>query len=141
MTLGDLLRAMRTHWFRVVIATLLGAVVAGVVAVAMPNTYVATATIALRWIGPDPGVAELTNARYLTREAQTVALLIERPDILDRAAARLDDPRSLAGGVDATVPLDTQLVRVSGSAASPGVAAELATAAAEAMVSASAPSQ
>lgn len=138
MTLGDLLRAMRTHWFRVVIATLLGAVVAGVVAVAMPNTYVATATIALRWIGPDPGVAELTNARYLTREAQTVALLIERPDILDRAAARLDDPRSLAGGVDATVPLDTQLVRVSGSAASPGVAAELATAAAEAMVSASA---
>lgn len=138
MTLGDLLRAMRTHWFRVVIATLLGAVVAGVVAVAMPNTYVATATIALRWIGPDPGVAELTNARYLTREAQTVALLIERPDILDRAAARLDDPRSLAGRVAATVPLDTQLVRVSGSAASPGVAAELATAAAEAMVSASA---
>ena len=137
MTLVDVLRAVCVRWVRVAIAVVLGVGAAGLVAMTVPKTYVATATIALRWIGPNPGVAELANARYLTREAQTVALLAGRLDVLEMAAALLDDPvdgGALVGRVEATVPLDSQLVRVAGAAEHPGEAAELATKTAEAMV-------
>ncbi|NHB84221.1 hypothetical protein G7085_05170 [Tessaracoccus sp. HDW20] len=132
---------MRRHWPVLVGAVLLGVLVAGVVVVATPKTYTATATVALRWIGRQPGVAELANARYLTREAETVALLVERADVLQTTADLLDEPRSpswLEGRIEATVPLDTQLVRISGSAGGPTEAADVANMAAAAVVTYSA---
>jgi capsular polysaccharide biosynthesis protein len=141
VTLAEILRGIRARWALVLTAVILGAVVSGGIAIVIPKTYVATATIALRWIGPDPGIAELANARYLTREAETVALLAQRPDVLESAATQLGVSATdygLADRVEAKVPLDSQLVRVTGSAGRPGEAAELATAVAEAVVTASA---
>ena len=138
MTLADVLHAIRTRWIWLVLAVVIGAASAVGLALATPKTYVATATIALRWIGPDPGVAELANVRYLSREAQTVALLVDRPDVLERADSHLDaaiGSAAIAGRVEATVPVDAQLVRVAASAERPGEAAELANAVAGTMVS------
>lgn len=139
MTLQDLFQAVRLRWPVLVGAMLLGVALAAGALALTPKTYVATATVALRWVGPQPGIAELNNARYLTREAQTVALLVERPDVLRSAATILGDPgEPLPGRVEASVPLDTQVVRVRALAAGPASAADVANAAAEAVVAQSA---
>lgn len=133
MTLGRLVLALRAGWVLVSVAALLGLTLGAVAAAATPNTYAATATIALRWDGPQPGVAELANVRYLTREAENVALLAKRPEVL----AALDDPPSRADA-RAWVPSDSQLVLVEVSAGRPAEAARLATELAEEMVAFSA---
>ncbi|AQP46316.1 hypothetical protein BW730_00750 [Tessaracoccus aquimaris] len=137
MTLQDLFLALRLRWYVLAGAALLGVLAAGAILLVTPNTYIATATVALRWVGPQPGVAEVNNARYLTREAQTVALLVERRDVLASTSEFVgggETAESLAGRVTAAVPIDTQLVRIRGAAGGPKAATDLANAAARAVV-------
>lgn len=128
---------MQAQWIAVTICVVMGVVMAASVAAVTPKTYDATATIALRWEGQQSGEAKVSNVRYLNREAHTVALLIGRQDVLNRTGAHLDEKlagESVAGRVEAIVPLDSQLVLVAASAAHPAEAAALATTLAKEMV-------
>jgi len=136
VTLGGVLAALRVRWLIVVLATILGAIGGTTVALTTPKTYVATATVLLRWIGPDSDLAEPTNMRYVTSRTHTYSLLFERAAVLQDAIDRsgLDlTVGELRNRVDAESPPDSQVIRIQASSDNPVEAAMLANAAAEAV--------
>jgi len=136
VTLGGVLAALRVRWLIVVVAIVLGALGGAAVAVTTPKTYVATATVLLRWVGPDSGLAEPTNMRYVTSRTHTYSLLFERPAVLQDAIDRsgLDlTVGELRNRVDAEAPPDSQVIRIQASSRDPEEAAMLANATAEAV--------
>ena len=136
MTLGGVLAALRMRWLVVVLAVLLGAAGALTLAVMTPKSYVATATVMLRWVGADNGIAEPANMRYLTSRAQTYALLTERTAVLEDAIERsgLDlTPSALRSRIDTEAPAGSQVINVSAWSGKAQEAADLANATAEAV--------
>lgn len=136
MTLGGVLAALRVRWLVVVLALVMGVAGATALAVTSPKSYVATSTVLLRWIGADAGTAEPANMRYVTSRAETYALLIDRPAVLEDAVARsgLDiTAAELRGRLTTEVPTGSQAIRITARAGRPQAAADLANATAEAV--------
>ncbi|MGO1384597.1 MAG: O-antigen ligase family protein [Arachnia sp.] len=115
MSLRDVFEALHRRWL-LVIAIVLAAVMSGAgTAIVTPSSYVSSATILLRWIGPGAEHALSENSRYMTRRAQTYALLVERPSVLNQSikASNLDlEARAFANRVEAEAPLDSQTIIV-----------------------------
>lgn len=131
------MQGIKARWALVLLVTVLSIGAGAVAALVAPMVYVGTATLALRWVGAQPGVAELANVRYLAREAESVAVLVERPSVVERASRDVGlelETEDALRAVSAEVPLDSQLVKVSAEADTPERAAAFATSVAETLV-------
>lgn len=136
MTLGGVLAALRLRWLVVLLAAVMGVAGGVALAVATPRAYVATATVMLRWVGSDSGVAQYDNLRYVTSRTQTYSALSDRPIVLEAAIknAGLDfTVAELGSRVDAETPRGSQLIRIMGWSGHPREAADIANATAEAL--------
>ena len=122
---GGVFAALRVRWLVVLLATLLGAMAGVTLAVVTPKTYVATATVLLRWIGPDADTAQYSNMQYVNSRTQTYAALAERQSVLQDA---IDEGGlnltvgELRGRIEALSPRDSQLVQISASSRDRAVA-------------------
>lgn len=136
MTLGGVLAALRLRWLVLLLACGLGVAGGVAVVVATPKSYAATATVMLRWVGAQSGVAEYNNLRYVISRTQTYAALSDRPIVLEAAIRNAGLGLSVAelgSRVEANTPRGSQLIRVTGWSDDPQEAADIATATAEAM--------
>ncbi|MFT3832717.1 MAG: Wzz/FepE/Etk N-terminal domain-containing protein [Micropruina sp.] len=137
MTLGGLLAAIRVRWLTVVLATVLAGLAGVAVASIVPKTYVATATVLLRWIGPEAGTAQVRNVQYVASRTSTYVLLAGRPAVLQRAIEQNDLTMSvgdLKRRIEASSPRDSQLILVNASSRDPKQAALLANVVADSLV-------
>ena len=123
-------------WLVVVISVALGVSGGAILAAAAQKSYVATATVALRWVGADPGVAEPSNVKYMTERARTYVLLTQYQPVLERAIERSGlslTAAQLKNRLGAEVPLDSQLIQVHGWSSDPEQSVTIADAVAAAL--------
>lgn len=136
MTLGGVLAALRLRWLAVLIIVAAAVAAGAGIALTTPKSYVATATVVLRWVGAGGEVAEPSNTRYLTSRTQTYAMLAEQPAVLQDAIGRAGvdmTVNDLRARIQADAPLGAQLIRVRGWGGDPTKAAALANATAAAV--------
>lgn len=109
-----------------------------VVAMVTPPSYVSTATIFLRWVGPNADTASTANMRFLSDRAPTYALFVARASVIDRAAASSGVQQGfaeLASHVEAEVsPVNSQTISVKVHSSDPDGAMTMANAFADALV-------
>lgn len=125
--------ALRAHLVLIVVMALLGAAAGAAVALLMPRTYTATASVLVRPLvgnafSPDGQGSDLTNL-------ETEAQIVTSDQILDTVIAGLPGTigkRNLANGVTVVVAPNTQILRVTAQRPQPGIAEDVSSALAEA---------
>ncbi|MDO5735953.1 MAG: hypothetical protein Q4P15_05715 [Propionibacteriaceae bacterium] len=104
---------------------------------ATPSSYVSTATVLLRWVGPNADQATTVNIRYLSARAPTYSLLIERTSVLSEALAQSGmslTVAELAKDTESSVPLNSQTIQIRSRSRVPDHALRLVNATADALV-------
>ncbi len=137
MKLGRVVDAVRGRWLLVLLLALLGIVTGAGMALATPASYVSTATVLLRWVGPDADQAITDNIRYLSTRAPTYSLLVERASVLSEAIEKSgveSTVAELAKTTESAVPLNSQTIQIRSRSHVPDNAMRLANATAEALV-------
>ena len=125
--------ALRAHLVLIVVMALLGAAAGAAIALLMPRTYTATASVLVRPLvgnafSPDGQGSDLTNL-------ETEAQIVTSDQILDTVIAGLPGTigkRNLANGVTVVVAPNTQILRVTAQRPQPGIAEDVSSALAEA---------
>jgi capsular polysaccharide biosynthesis protein len=132
MELRDYVAALRGHWRTWVGATLLGVLLAGIAVVATPKTYTASAQVFVSVSPAIPNSAQFVAQRVKTYPDVVVSRTVLEPVVdelgLDLTVARLADR------VEATNPPDTSQVQVDVSDRDPELAAAIADAVADRLV-------
>lgn len=136
MTFPEFARAVRASWVAVVAFLLLGAGVgAGLAALQTPK-YQSSAAVVVAAQAPADISEANQGGTYTQQVAKSYAYVASTEIVLDRVIDRLgltQSAGSLASQVSATVPLDTQVVAITASDASPKQAARIANAVATAL--------
>lgn len=137
MTLARVVDAVRRRQLLVLLLVLLGIVTGAGLSLTAPVSYVSTATVLLRWVGPDAEQAITVNIRYLSARATTYSLLIERTSVLREAIAESGvdlTVAELASATESSVPLNAQTIQIQSRSHVPATAMRLVNATAEALV-------
>jgi capsular polysaccharide biosynthesis protein len=134
MESSGLLSALRRHLALLLVVTLLGAAVAGIVVALLPPTYAARATLFLRVNATSPTL--LARSQFAMQRVQSYPQLLESPSLLQAVADELhlhDSTQQLASRLTSDNPANTLLVTVTATDRDPREAAAIANAAAAAL--------
>jgi polysaccharide biosynthesis transport protein len=127
--LKDYIRTIRKRW-RIIIAAMLVVLAGAALATALsPKVYEATTQLFVSTSGGNDSSALLSGSSFTQQRVKSYADVITTPKVLDPVIAALKlntTAAKLATHVTATVPLDTVLIEVAVTDASPRVAAEVA---------------
>jgi polysaccharide biosynthesis transport protein len=127
--LKDYIRIIRKRW-RIIIAAMLVVLAGAALATALsPKVYEATTQLFVSTSGGNDSSALLQGSSFTQQRVKSYADVITTPKVLDPVIAALKlntTAEKLATHVTATVPLDTVLIEVAVTDASPRVAAEVA---------------
>ena len=132
--LGDYFRILGDGWKTIALATVLGALVGVIGVLVVPKQYVATSAVAVSPTSADAGAVfggRTTGQINLDTEAQ----IIKSAEVLSLVVEELDlqqEPLSLAGSVEVTVPANTSILRISYADEDPESAQQRSVAIAEA---------
>lgn len=136
MDLRQFLSILKSRWRFVAITLVIGTLITVGVTLATPTTYASRATL---WITTPPsGVIDSYQASVTaTARAQSYANLANNPEVLQRAAERLNiglTAPELARHVQTTVEEATLLIQVDTQAGSPELAQNIATVVADEII-------
>lgn len=126
--------AFRERWYLIAIGALLGVLLAGAVAAALPRTYESTATLFLRIDAPQASLLE--RSQFALARIKSYPDLVKSPTVLRDVISDLDletTPAELAPRIEASNQRDTVLLNVTATARSAEGAAQLANAVARSL--------
>lgn len=133
MELRDYLRVLAKHWLAIVLIT---GLVTGAVAAwtfLQPRVYTATAQMFVAISGGTDATSQATGATYTMQRITSYVQLVNSPQVLQPVIDDLGldvSVTNLGKSITAANPIDTVLINVSASDASPQRAADIANAAA-----------
>lgn len=141
MELIDYARMLKKRWLWVTYGVIFGFLAAGTWATTAPNVYRASTELFFSSAGV-PGTSQETGAaqsasRFTLDRMQSYAALVDSPLLTRRIIDELDlslTPDELANRLGAAVPAGTVVLRISASSRDAGTAADIANAAANALV-------
>lgn len=131
MELREYAAALRRGWLLILVATLVGGLVAAGYTTTLTSTYRSTGR-AFVTVNAGGSTAELVQgSTFLANSIQSFVMLADQPVVLEPVIAELGletTPKALSGAVTATNPLNTYFIDVSVVSASPQRSSEIANA-------------
>ncbi|WP_406247011.1 polysaccharide biosynthesis tyrosine autokinase [Microbacterium sp. M] len=142
MTLHDYLTALRKHWIVVVLLAAIGAAAGFGYSQFLPDQYRAQASVIVIPVRGDNTSELVQGSNYVQNLVQTYTVLATSPAVLDPVIEELEiaeTPTRLANRVDVSAPLNTVVIEIGVTDATPdgaqstadAIAAELAVAVGE----------
>ncbi|OMH31366.1 hypothetical protein BGP79_10140 [Tersicoccus sp. Bi-70] len=133
---SEFVRVVKRYWVLVVVAGLLGAVVAGALAMTTRESYRATSSV---YVSSQRGqtVQELVQgSTYTQDQVESFSRLATMPVVLDPVIKKLGldtTAQALDNQVSANIPLNTVIIEITVTSGSPGEAARIANAVSESL--------
>lgn len=131
MTLHDYLTALRKHWIVVVLLAAIGAAAGFGYSQFLPDQYRAQASVIVIPVRGDNTSELVQGSNYVQNLVQTYTVLATSPAVLDPVIEELEldeTPTRLANRVDVSAPLNTVVIEIGVTDASPEGAQETADA-------------
>jgi succinoglycan biosynthesis transport protein ExoP len=129
--LKDYIRVVRKRW-QIIVAVMLVVVAGAALATALsPKVYEAKTRLFVSTSGSSDSNALLSGSNFTQQRVKSYADVITTPNVLDpviRTLGLKTTAASLGAQITATVPLDTVIIEVAVTSASPRVAAQVADA-------------
>lgn len=128
MSLLDFAKTLRRYWILIVGLTLIGAVLGYTISSLNPERYRSTSSVLVTAAAGNTASELVQGSTYIEKLVASYALLAKSQLVLDPVIDELHldvSARQLAGSVDATSTLNTVVIDISGSAASPEGARDL----------------
>lgn len=137
MELGDYLKVVRRHWITIVVATLIGVVLAGGASLLVTPTYTAQTRLFVAIQGSS-SVADLQQGNTFSQaRVRSYVETVGTPAVLQPAIDSLDlgmTPAELSKNVEAGADLNTVIITISASDASPVRSAAIAQAVGDSLI-------
>ncbi|MGP9728613.1 Wzz/FepE/Etk N-terminal domain-containing protein [Glutamicibacter sp. AOP3-A1-12] len=131
MELNDYLRVIRTRWVWIILATVIGAAVSLGITSMMAPVYKSKASLFIQV--ESPGDTSYARSQFALQRVGSYPQLINDPLLINQVVGELDqelDFQTVKSSLSAANPSETVLVSVTGQAADPRQAADLANVAA-----------
>ena len=131
MTLRDYVDILKKWWKVIAALTVVGGVIGGALALALPSKYEATAQLYVSIPMSDSATELNQAATYLSRELKSYATVATSPYVLEPVQRDMGTQKSvgeLQSMLDVTNPTATSIIQVSATAGSPDEAEKLANA-------------
>lgn len=137
MTAYDYWRAFKFSWVQILVLTVAGFLIAGLASLLQPPEYSATASLTPELRTPTGSTSELQQAEsYAKSRINTYLEIASSASVVAQATNSLDanvDVRSVSDGLSVTVSPNTSVLKITATADSPELAADLANAIAESL--------
>ena len=135
MDLRDYARVLRKRWLSILVITVLGVGIAGLITYLSPKQYTAEAQTFVAISNAGQSSADiLSGANFAQQRVKSYTQIVDSPEVLQPVITQLNlntTPQALAKNVSATSPLDTVLILVDVKDGSAQQAADIANAVAK----------
>jgi len=135
MDLRDYARVLRKRWLSILVISVLGVGIAGLITYLSPKQYTAEAQTFVAISNAGQSSADiLSGATFAQQRVKSYTQIVDSPEVLQPVITQLNlntTPQALAKNVSATSPLDTVLILVDVKDGSAQQAADIANAVAK----------
>ena len=128
--------ALRKHWLAIVVATVLGGLIAGVYTITQPVLYEATSSVFVSTEKGENPNELVQGSTFTLNTVESYAELASMPAVLNPVIDKLDldtSAEKLASNISTNIRLNTVIIEVTASAGTPEGAARLANAVTESL--------